>query len=63
MLIAILAPSFQVVQEYERAVIFRLGRLNADGAKGPGKSVSLHGCTCGIALVVAVRLQKHSDSS
>ncbi|KAK2162776.1 hypothetical protein NP493_1502g00038 [Ridgeia piscesae] len=36
MLIAILAPSFQVVQEYERAVIFRLGRLNADGAKGPG---------------------------
>ena len=24
------------MQEYERAVIFRLGRLNADGAKGPG---------------------------
>ena len=27
----------QIVQEYERAVIFRLGRLLAGGAKGPGK--------------------------
>ena len=27
----------QVVQEYERAVIFRLGRLLPGGAKGPGK--------------------------
>jgi hypothetical protein len=27
----------KVVQEYERAVIFRLGRLVAGGAKGPGK--------------------------
>lgn len=27
---------FQVVQEYERAVIFRLGRLIGGGAKGPG---------------------------
>ena len=27
---------FQVVQEYERAVIFRLGRLLPGGAKGPG---------------------------
>lgn len=26
----------QVVQEYERAVIFRLGRLMQGGAKGPG---------------------------
>ena len=25
-----------MVQEYERAVIFRLGRLRAGGAKGPG---------------------------
>ena len=28
--------NIQVVQEYERAVIFRLGRLRAGGAKGPG---------------------------
>ena len=28
--------ALQVVQEYERAVIFRLGRLRAGGAKGPG---------------------------
>lgn len=28
----------QVVQEYERAVIFRLGRIVAGGAKGPGES-------------------------
>ena len=26
----------KVVQEYERAVIFRLGRLRKGGAKGPG---------------------------
>ena len=28
-----------MVQEYERAVIFRLGRLLAGGAKGPGKLI------------------------
>nr|CAD7430175.1 unnamed protein product [Timema monikensis] len=28
--------SFKVVQEYERAVIFRLGRLRKGGARGPG---------------------------
>ncbi|KAF5286582.1 hypothetical protein FQA39_LY16265 [Lamprigera yunnana] len=27
---------FKVVQEYERAVIFRLGRLRKSGARGPG---------------------------
>ena len=31
-----LAASVKVVQEYERAVIFRLGRIKAGGAKGPG---------------------------
>jgi len=30
---------YQVVQEYERAVIFRLGRLLPVGAKGPGTAV------------------------
>ena len=30
------APNRQIVQEYERAVIFRLGRLVAGGARGPG---------------------------
>ena len=30
-------PSLKVVQEYERAVIFRLGRLLDGGSKGPGK--------------------------
>ena len=29
----------QVVQEYERAVIFRLGRLLPGGAKGPGTNI------------------------
>ena len=28
--------TIKVVQEYERAVIFRLGRLLSGGAKGPG---------------------------
>ena len=28
--------SAQVVQEYERAVIFRLGRLKKGGTEGPG---------------------------
>ena len=32
----------KVVQEYERAVIFRLGRLLHGGAKGPGKSIYWH---------------------
>lgn len=32
-----LMMKLQVVQEYERAVIFRLGRLLRGGAKGPGK--------------------------
>ena len=27
---------FQIVREYERAVIFRMGRLLPGGAKGPG---------------------------
>lgn len=31
----------QIVQEYERAVIFRLGRVVSGGAKGPGMSVYL----------------------
>lgn len=32
---------FKVVQEYERAVIFRLGRLLSGGAKGPGENMLL----------------------
>ena len=31
----------KVVQEYERAVIFRLGRLLSGGAKGPGGVATL----------------------
>ena len=27
---------YQVITEYERAVLFRLGRLQSGGAKGPG---------------------------
>ena len=27
---------FKIVKEYERAVIFRLGRILSGGAKGPG---------------------------
>jgi len=27
---------FKVVSEYERAVIFRMGRLRSGGARGPG---------------------------
>ena len=29
-----------MVQEYERAVIFRLGRLQPGGAKGPGITIT-----------------------
>eukprot|EP00093_Oithona_nana_P005668 05668.XXX_151688_146650_1 [CDS] Oithona nana genome sequencing. len=32
-----LCVCFKVVQEYERAVIFRLGRLLSGGSRGPGK--------------------------
>ncbi len=31
-----LCVTVKVVQEYERAVVFRLGRLRSGGAKGPG---------------------------
>lgn len=31
----------QVVQEYERAVIFRLGRLLSGGSRGPGKLAAI----------------------
>ena len=44
---------FKVVQEYERAVIFRLGRLLNGGSKGPGK-LSLSGFVCLLLLVVFV---------
>ncbi len=33
------STNFQVVQEYERAVIFRLGRLLQGGSRGPGTCV------------------------
>ena len=33
----------QVVQEYERAVIFRLGRLLSGGSKGPGNNIKQRG--------------------
>lgn len=35
----------QVVQEYERAVIFRLGRV-VGGAKGPGKENLIYSLQC-----------------
>ncbi len=34
--IIILANSIKILKEYERAVIFRLGRLTGDGHRGPG---------------------------
>lgn len=40
----ILSWLFQVVQEYERAVIFRLGRLLSGGSRGPGKVENLLNC-------------------
>ena len=40
LIINVLFTLFQVVQEYERAVIFRLGRLAKGGAKGPGECQS-----------------------
>lgn len=40
---------FQIITEYERVVIFRLGRLLPGGAKGPGiVSIKLYSC---IALI------------
>ena len=35
-ILAILVSAFRIVKEYERAVIFRLGRVLAGGPKGPG---------------------------
>ena len=39
-----LCVCFKVVQEYERAVIFRLGRLLHGGSRGPGTSMPNHHC-------------------
>ena len=51
----------QVVQEYERAVIFRLGRLLPGGAKGPGDGDGdgndgggIGGCGGGVVVLVLV---------
>ena len=41
-IIMIMMICWQVVQEYERAVIFRLGRLLPGGAKGPGATHLVH---------------------
>ena len=41
---------FKVVQEYERAVIFRLGRLLNGGSKGPGKQ----GLPCFVCLLLVL---------
>jgi len=42
----------QVVQEYERAVIFRLGRLLPVGAKGPGEELDWIKLLIGKTLVL-----------
>ena len=37
----------QIVKEYERAIIFRFGRILKGGAKGPGEDVmSMHEVLC-----------------
>ena len=38
----------QVVQEYERAVIFRLGRLLSGGSRGPGAAIDGRYTGCSI---------------
>lgn len=38
MLLADFASNIQIVKEYERAVIFRLGRITDRKPKGPGLS-------------------------
>jgi len=45
-----LLATIKIVQEYERAVIFRLGRLNSNSARGPGMCFILP-CTDTIHLV------------
>ncbi len=42
----------QVVQEYERAVIFRLGRLLSGGSRGPGNKKIHYILTSGLLHVV-----------
>ncbi len=49
---------FQIVQEYERAVIFRLGRV-LSGSRGPGKILQL---SLDMEFMTAVCNQNHMDS-
>jgi len=52
----------QIVQEYERAVIFRLGRLLPGGAKGPGiKVFEIQHCL--MLVVISFLLSKISWTS
>lgn len=38
--VVVFLPGLQIVQEYERAVIFRLGRITDRKAKGPGRNTN-----------------------
>ena len=50
----------QVVQEYERAVIFRLGRLQPGGAKGPGIAITITTfITITITIIILNKLDHH----
>lgn len=50
----------QVVQEYERAVIFRLGRLMSGGAKGPGKELHFHAACVAVWVFHLQRREFHT---
>ena len=49
-----------VVQEYERAVVFRLGRLQKGGDKGPGHKQSYCSVICACTRYLLCRLALRS---
>ena len=55
-------PLLQVVQEYERAVIFRLGRLLADGSRGPGNVFHLLVIAAAVAAMQSASQSASSSS-
>ena len=48
-----------MVQEYERAVIFRLGRLQPGGAKGPGITITTITTFITITIIILNKLDHH----
>lgn len=61
LLLALAAASIRVVREYQRVVVFRLGRLR--GARGPGLVLVIPLVECTRWVNLQVDMREHADST